>query len=636
MVHKSIIISGVTAFCVFCFVYTISILINIPIIEKEERARIEFVKSKTGIDESGYEHLPLILGKREACVVCHDNMKGMEASHAPENIGCFSCHLGNRLAEDKTEAHKGLVLIPGNMSNAAQTCGTMECHPQMIPRMQNNIMNTMNGVVAVDKWVFGESAFPDAKAHVDSILFTPAETHIRNLCASCHLSNEKTEVGGINELSRGGGCLACHLLYTKESESAINDYKKKITTHHPGITVKMNNDNCFGCHSRSGRISLSYDGWHETLFSADDVKGKENFRLLDDGRVVTKIKADVHSEKGMLCVDCHTSYELMGDGSYPLHKEVQVKIECTDCHFTGTPQTSTYQNEEDKKIALLWNAVDSKRSYLTSSGTGTPLINTFYEEGKSYLIKKSSGEKLLIKSPLRVCIEGKAHNSLSCNSCHSSWSAQCIGCHTDYNPSGIMYDLLSNSERKGEWIEQPKDYLAEPAVLGIKETLINGEVKRTVQEFVPGMVLKIQKGNGKAINKRLFAPSFSHTIRKEARSCVSCHNNPQALGYGRGKLDYQIKNNLGTWNFTPQYAISKSDGLPEDAWIGFLKEKGFNSTTRSNLRPFNITEQKSILNAGACLTCHESHSEVMKMALVDFNYIVSKSRKNCIIPFRIF
>jgi hypothetical protein len=173
----------------------------------------------------------------------------------------------------------------------------------------------MNGVVSVDKWVFDESDSPTFRMPIDSIGFSPAETHLRNLCASCHLSNEKTDLGPVEKLSRGGGCLACHLNYSSEAEEELKENLKERRKEekrergkeekmerpgekfHPSISLQVENKHCFGCHSRSGRISLSYDGWHETLLKPEEVKGKIGFRILDDGRVVTKIQADVHSER---------------------------------------------------------------------------------------------------------------------------------------------------------------------------------------------------------------------------------------------------------------------------------------------------------------------------------------------------
>lgn len=596
----------------------------------------------------------------EGCLTCHGEMSGFEDAHLPEKIGCTSCHLGNRSSEKKEVAHTGLVLIPGNISNAEKTCGRINCHPQMLTRMQDNIMNTMNGVVSVDKWVFNEADSPTFKLPIQKIGNSKTELHLRNLCASCHLSNEKNEFGPITELSRGGGCLACHLNY---SEKAYTQLMKIVPKHegqsshfstsgfrfketknrfvpnlHPQVNLKITNTHCFGCHSRSGRISLNYDGWSETVLSPEGIKADKNFRILDDERVVKKIQSDIHSDIGLICVDCHNSYEVMGDGKYNLHKEDQMKIQCVDCHLISTPKTLKLNelDYESKKIAELLGYDNYQRNYLTTRKNKIPILNSFFESGTAKLISKADGKIFSIKTPAAFCIEEKAHQNLSCNSCHSSWTPQCVGCHTEYDKAGTMYDLLANKETKGEWLEYPNDLLAEQSVLGIQEIKQNdGMIKKIVGEFSPGMILTIDKKDGsKKIFKRLFAPGFSHTIRKESRSCESCHNNPLALGYGRGHLEYLVSGKNGKWLFKPRYSISKFDGLPEDAWIGFMKQRSFTSTTRDNTRPFTIDEQKKILTVGACLTCHKSNSSVMKMALNNFEKTKILRNKKCVFPFR--
>ena len=608
-------------------VFSLLAIISISIVA----TTIYFLQSQTDKIKNKKNFSSVEIAKSETCLTCHSKIQGIEDSHSPDKIGCYSCHLGNPKAKSKEDAHQNMILIPGNFTDLDKTCGSPNCHPQMIPRMKNNIMNSMNGVVTVDKWVFDESASPTFKNSIEEIKFSPAEKHLRNLCASCHLSNVKTEIGPINELSRGGGCLACHLNYSEDALKELNYSKKQLTKFHPNISLQINNMHCFGCHSRSGRISLSYDGWHETLYKPEEIKSKIGFRVLDDGRVVQQIKKDVHSEKGLLCVDCHNSYEIMGDGNYYLHKEEQLQIQCVDCHLTQKPKTKKL-NEfdfESKKIAELIGTANRKAEYLLSA-KGNPFTNVIYENEKSFLIKKRTKQKIDIKKPSFACTEGFAHKDLSCTTCHNSWTPQCIGCHTEYDADSKMFDLLDNKEAEGEWLEHPQDLIAGITTLAVRES----KNKREVIEVMPGMVLTIQKSrNEKPSFKRLFAPAFSHTIRKESKSCKDCHLNPLVLGYGRGKLDYEIKNGKGKFVFTPTYPNIKYDNLPQDAWTGFLKERKSNAATRENIRTFSVNEQKQILTVGSCLTCHEANSKVMKAALYDFDRAIKLKSNECVLPY---
>jgi hypothetical protein len=90
----------------------------------------------------------------------------------------------------------------------------------------------------------------------------------------------------------------------------------------------------------------------------------------------------------------------------------------------------------------------------------------------------------------------------------------------------------------------------------------------------------------------------------------------------------------GEINFISKYQNNPNDGLPEDAWIGFLeKPKSKKFATRSNLSPFSVVQQKNILKVGVCLTCHTDNSEVMQKGLVDFKSILEMKSEKCVVLF---
>jgi len=333
-----------------------------------------------------------ILGRRESCIVCHQ-MSGLSISHNPDKIGCYSCHLGNAFTLNKNAAHKGIILIPGNLSDAKFTCGTSQCHSDIVPRINNSIMTTMSGVVSVDRFIFEEADSPSIQSHVKDLGLTDADSHLRNLCASCHLGNEKVELGPLNELSRGGGCNACHLNYSdnaivqlkmynesnvkRQRSSEYKEQMKNFPKVHPDINLQITNDHCFGCHSRSGRISTNYEGWFETLDSEKLSTHKNEYRTLMDGRVFRKTEADVHSIKGMECLDCHLAQEVMGDGKLYLHKEDQVKIQCTDCHSIQSNDKISFDelDYESRKIVDLRKSRRENQDFLITEKSELPLIN---------------------------------------------------------------------------------------------------------------------------------------------------------------------------------------------------------------------------------------------------------------------
>ncbi len=598
-------------------------------------------------DFDSNKEIKTVLGQKEGCVYCHTNSKGFTVSHSPEIIGCASCHLGNPFTIDKELAHYDMVLIPGNLGNAKLTCGNTNCHPDITDRVNNSIMTTMSGVVSVDKFVFGESDSLNKLYRVDEIGNSAADIHLKNLCASCHLSKEKEKFEPVNQLSRGGGCIACHLTYSGQAKQDLKEYLtvNKIkgingdTLFHPGISLKVTNEHCFGCHSRSGRISTNYEGWHETQLDKSEVNS-DGYRVLQDERVFKFITPDIHHQKGLECIDCHNSYELMGDGKMYAHEENQTKIRCEDCHFSNKPETITFDkmDYESLKIVRLRNLEINNRKFLITKKDSIPLINTYVAQNDSiYLIGKNTKKVFPLKTPKPVCQTVGAHNNLSCNSCHTSWSPQCVGCHTEFIPNEEGINHLTGNKTEGRWAEASGVFFAEPPTLGIVEKETASGTKKKVETFIPGMILTVDKSEftkkkDDVIFKRLFAPAVSHTTAAKGRTCKSCHNNPVAIGYGRGKLIYKTVNGKGVWAFESTYANDENDGLPQDAWIGFLDATKLGKSTRTNARSFNLTEQKRILTVGACLTCHKENSEIMKKSLIDFDALLKQVSEKCVLP----
>ena len=581
---------------------------------------------------------------KESCLECHQNTKGYSSYHNPELIGCISCHLGNPNTSDKEDSHKGMVLIPGNLSDAKVTCGT--CHPNELNKIENSLMTTNSGLVAVDKFIFGEADTPNGQYHIQLIENSAADKHLRDLCANCHLGAQKEEFGPITQLSRGGGCNACHLNYSEEAKVDLAKYisseKKELPTHHPATNIFVTDEHCFGCHSRSSRISTNYEGFQETLLDESAVLNNTAYKVIEDKRVYKYIEEDIHHSKGMLCIDCHSSHEVMGDGIRYTHEEQAVKLQCSDCHFKEKPNTMPYDSLDAESLLVFLHR-DYKhydKEMISVEKSGHPLVNTFIDSiGNAFLIGKRDGKLHPLNPQSDVCSRDNAHKNVSCATCHSSWTSRCIGCHNEFDKDEPRaFDLLDRKYGKGQWNEYVAEFSSSLPAMGVRE---NSDGKH-IEPAVPGMILTIDKGSyaGKEIGKvvsfhRLYAPNSPHTTISKVRDCKSCHTNPATLGYGNGELIYVVEKGKGTWKFTPEYALNKHDNLPEDAWVPFLKEveKGVVNSTRTDFRPFTVKEQQQLLLVGACLQCHKEDSEIMKESLVvGIEPLLKKIDKSCILP----
>ena len=602
----------------------------------------EMVYSSLFSSEEGY--VKIEVANKESCLACHQNTKGYSSYHNPDLIGCASCHLGNKTSAEKKIAHKGMVLIPGNLSDAAKTC--VKCHPNELHKIENSLMTSNSGIVAVDKYIFGEANSPNSQYHIQLIKNSASDKHLRDLCSNCHLGAEKKEFGAITQLSRGGGCNACHLNYSdeakKELETYISSEKKTLPNHHPATNIFVTNEHCFGCHSRSSRISTNYEGFQETLFDESAVVNKEGLKVFEDKRVYKYIEEDVHHTKGLLCIDCHSSHEVMGDGKKYTHEEQAVKVQCSDCHFKEKPNTIPYDSLDTESLLVFLhrNYKHTDKQIIAVENGGHPLVNTFIDSvGNAFLIGKKDGELHPLNPQSEICSRDNAHKNVSCSTCHSSWTSRCIGCHNEFDVNEPRaFDLLDKKYGKGQWKEFVAEFSSSLPAMGVRSTK---EGKR-IEPAVPGMILTIDKGSyaGKEIGEdvsfhRLYAPNSPHTTISKARDCKSCHTNSATLGYGNGVLEYDIENKVGRWKFIPEYANNLNDGLPEDAWIPFLKEVDIAvvNSTRTDFRPFSVKEQQQLLLVGACLQCHKENSSLMQQSLVEgIQPFLKQLSKDCVLP----
>jgi hypothetical protein len=609
--------------------------------------------------------VPQVMGRREGCLVCHKGTSGLSRSHSAEAVGCASCHGGNPFSSHKATAHAGLMLVPGNLASADRACGTVACHPSQVERVSRSLMTTMAGIVSVDRSVWGTRGDDAQPAHVMSLGTTGVDSHLRQLCASCHLGAAKSGLGPVGEDSRGGGCNACHLKYGEEARAGLARYQRELAAVragrgtgaptvprvHPDVSIAIGSDACFGCHSRSGRISTSYEGWHEVGDDAGE-NGREGVeRRLADGRLFTFVAADVHA-RSMTCIDCHTAREVMGDGVVRSRAHEQVRVACEDCHRRpGASEAPTESatvieleslDAESRRIADLRGRNRPRDRFLATANGREPLLNTGLDDQGPWLAAKASGRRLPLKPPAAVCLASPGHARLSCVSCHTAWAPRCPTCHTAFDAGRDAVDLLDGRLVRGAWVETGGGFRAVPPTLGIRVTREGRVTRETVDTFIPGMVLSIDRnqaagGKPDSVFRRLYARSFSHTIGKSARSCQSCHVAPVALGYGEGTLRFERAETQGRWRFEPRNAPGP-DGLPADAWVGFLQERTAWTSTRTDVRPFTVEEQQRILTVGACLTCHEAEPGATASAArtglwkQDFRSALSRLSSKCVLP----
>ncbi|MEJ2658249.1 MAG: selenite/tellurite reduction operon c-type cytochrome ExtM, partial [Desulfobacterales bacterium] len=552
------------------------------------------------------------LANESTCVSCHQGLEPASATHPV----CIDCHGGDSKSENKDVSHQ-TMFGPKNPSDPKfweQTCG--RCHSYQLKRVRANIMLTNTGIIKnIQKTWEGEDGtrYGTRTAKTFSADGVPLElkgvSQLNNLsgelyrkfCSLCHVGIETNRKYAA---SHNSGCAACHFPYNdtatyQGNDPALKDKGPYSANHH--LAALPGNDVCLRCHNRSGRIALTYQGLHDgnncLVPTRNGLPGPE---MISGARNITHITEDIHFARGMDCIDCHTSRDIMGDGYAYENMYRQTETRCEDCHGTSTKQPAfqTIERENDE-------AVRESKSYaikmqpgmkMVLTGKGSKYSNVFYESGKVYVLGKRTGK--LHQSPVITgtpehSITG--HERLECYACHSRAVPQCFGCHTRYDRTQLAKDHIKNRKTKGKFSETEDWRKLYPFPLALDQRGKISPVTPGCQTFVTvvdedGRTVKteyVAKFKGK--EQLRFAPFYSHNTAKTAVGCSECHANPIFLGFGQ----HVVNGN----SIKATMLCERSKEKPLD---GFLEMKNgkvtaFSAITRENSRPLNGSEIKRVL-----------------------------------------
>lgn len=503
---------------------------------------------------------------------------------------------------------------PASPKNWDLSCG--KCHFYEVKRVKSSLMYTNIGMIkkiqtswegdikklySVSKGdlLFNEYGKPLNINYIGELDNLGANLY-RKFCFKCHIGYQE-------EKQRISGCGVCHFYYDK-----TKGYSHKL--------VKIpSQDVCLLCHNRSGRIGLSYIGVYETnnLVPTDSSGPKYP---LSGGRSLIHIKKDIHFEKGMECVDCHTSRDIMGDAYTYTDKMDQVEISCEDCHGSYTQYPKTKQVIGDGRSPIIesknYKIKITQGMNMVLTKKGRMYSNVFLKDNKVYVQSKRTGK--LFESP--IITNTKYHNiyghkRLKCIVCHSKVVPQCFGCHTYYYKDILGYDGIRQEISYGRFLEKEDFRRAYPFYLGVDKNNKVTTLTPGCQTFIyvrddnkwtkKGYVAKY-----KGRRRLRFAPLFSHNIRREAISCIDCHLSFEMLGFGKGVF-------LQNGEFESFYLCNLKYPLE-----GILKKKNGILTTQqavtSGARAFNREEIIKILKVNQCLICHGKDDEIYKKPL-DYN-----------------
>jgi len=523
----------------------------------------------------------------DRCSVCH---RGIEDAHPKRTLACTICHLGDASARDKDVAHTGMWSNPSDLRVVDRTCGATHCHATIAHRVKSSIMAHRTGTVSGLLYPNGlqhtkETArFALAPFGVGPLepLPTFAQTAnvfvdlLRKECSGCHLW---TTAKALRGNFRGTGCAACHMPYAEDGKSKGGDRamprdKLGRPLRHQ-LTTKISISRCATCHHGGSRAAMSYRGLMEA-----SVEGPQTFALGQDllhGHAYTQQQADVHFEKGMACIDCHTEREMHGDGFVYPKRHYEVEIRCESCHGTPT-HLARGTTAQGRRLTNVFVAAEPNPAGLVT------------------LVGKLTGKLHTIPQLARLLRQPPAHDirhveTTECFTCHAAWVPTCYGCHIkmDYtryrHPINVSFDRLAGEHSSHGWFRlTPGVRFADPEpVLGVGW---RGKVVPFAPRAQPLFSVVRQDATEEYSFLKLgFAhnPIVPHTVVRASRPCESCHGNTRALG-------------LGMYTSREHPKLEEFRQSPDFLWDRIVDEAGTPQqlTTIEGARPLTREEMKRL------------------------------------------
>lgn len=401
-------------------------------------------------------------GKTERCLTCHIGIEEISRSHPVEAFGCTSCHGGDGLSLEKTQAHREMRggRNPSDLRVAASSCGATgsggagsggtgagagQCHDgrshpenNLVPSVTRMLMASKAGEIGQTRFSFGlqrnplEPVFPlnVAPDSLPSVLGGhPAEGAFRDNCAArCHLwAGDPKDPGR----SFSGGCAACHYLYepgnTYRGRDATvpKDRKGHGALHR--LTTRIPYSQCNRCHNQGTHTLAGMKFQYR-----EDLLPQKLERLTPEERRKAEYYIPGESfakcEVTLDCIDCHTRSEVMGLGApegrgFRTKAEAQ-KIRCFDCHGTvkSSPRFVRIADPQDQVFT------DPRRSEpgmpglkvgdvvaVTSSGEKLPYVR--FDNGKVLQYSKVTGQALTVPQVFGSGC-GQSTDEQSADACH--------------------------------------------------------------------------------------------------------------------------------------------------------------------------------------------------------------------------
>ena len=600
-----------------------------------------------------------------------------------QSCGQLYCHSGH-IREDRNHIqrlNKSMMnTLAGIISGlryqwSGQSKKTARYAKRAISDKDGNVPHEWGALEKLDKLpYFSPLDIPESdKNTIQPISKNPSDRLLRQKCFQCHIDSPPPP-----GQYRSQGCAACHFTYSKTGLYEGND--PTISKTQPGhaklhqIQALPKRRICVQCHQRFsiqtlgnepspvkniivGPINKNEEANNtseETLQQQAEVEQQQvsegfssmmnNEELLtvesqkEDNKSAEEeelslftgkgnVQIDVHTARGLDCIDCHTQRDIMGDGNLYSKQHQAVEIRCETCHGDDStyPMISKVTELNDRVIRLSkhykgkpnsvgdWMAVSERKQRMT---------NVKVQNGKMVTIGKQSGRvyNIPLLRDKQIHFIPQHQSRLECTACHSQWVVGCQSCHASMKLGQVE---LKTSERTPIKIQQP--YL----MIGPR-----GKVAPMFAQPERHFSMLDEKGNpilalgstgqhrGKYQEWHFTNPNTSsgsnlvyslnpHSTGTKVRSCESCHLSPETLGLGKGDLKIGANNTGKNDSLVPLNRLdekTQASVFDPQAKVS-IRGEVLAGSHQLKARPFNQKEIIRILRVGNCIPCHDRYGD---------------------------
>ena len=448
---------------------------------------------------------------------------------------------------------------------------------------------------------------------------------MEQLCAECHVGQDGRRAPGQYYSS---GCNSCHMLTAEDARASTADPTQDVDelghvgTHR--FTNLIPDSQCARCHvSHLGRALLSRGIRERSEPDGDEEIGGPNrgvedpehavawpeenyvrhqgqyqlygkpypfFIMDEDGTNGTDIlndetPPDIHTARGMGCIDCHNIREAHGDTSMSARMDGEIDVRCETCH--GRPGEPGSLRSD---AGLAFN-----RSETTPGGVGLnlPVFSEAAGGGVRQYVRFTQAEhpvtqitertdpaltgfnmrtqmgcalhagdaatRLAVKERVNEQAdadpdavseefpgltdgftfeipEEETDGRLECFACHNAWTLNCYGCHMVRDDSETYVSALDGETKPGKVTSFGMSVVADSLAMGfntrgritplVGTSIFFSHIDADGDTEIDAQALT--DGHGVRGEGNVHNPVHHHTVRQIPRDCDGCH--PSATG----------------------------------------------------------------------------------------------------------